>query len=64
MARKVRPLDKYIARNTELLARLIALMIIIWYVSGVFLIDYINPIVFIVIWIPLGLLAAFFAYKW
>jgi hypothetical protein len=62
--KKIRPRDKFIADNTDMLARIIGAVLVVWYVSGLFAIDYVNPVVFLSIWIPIGLVGAFFAYKW
>ena len=57
-------MDKFINDHTITLGRLIATGLVIWYATGLIAIDYINPIAFVIIWIPIGLFGAYFAYKW
>lgn len=61
---KIRPRDKFIAKHTDALARLIAIILMIWYFSGIILLDIINPVVFLCIYVPIGLIAAYWAQKW
>ena len=56
--------DRFIVKHDRTLGWIMGLLMLIWYVVGILGIDYIHPVVFISIWIPLGLVFAFFAYKW
>lgn len=57
-------IHKHIADHSKGLTVLVTALITIWFFTGIVAIDYINTIVFMLIWVPLGLLATVFAYKW
>lgn len=57
-------MQKFIADHTKSLSYIVAIIIAIWYVTGLLVVDFINPVVYVAIWIPIGLIAAFFAYRW
>lgn len=56
--------DKFIVKYDRTLGWIMGLLMSLWYIIGIIGIESINPVVFISIWVPLGLLFAFFAYKW
>ena len=35
-----------------------------WYLAGLVLVDIVHPLLFIGLWVPVGALFAWFAYKW
>ncbi len=57
-------INKFIVDHASVLKRLIAAAMTIWFISGIFALDYLNSAIFVSIWIPLGILGAFFAKKW
>ena len=57
-------IHKYIADHSKGMTAVVTALITIWFFTGIVAIDYINPIVFLLVWIPTGLFASFFAYKW
>jgi len=57
-------MDKFIANHTNALARTLVVLLILWYAVGLLVIDWINPVVFIAIWVPLGILGSVFSSKW
>lgn len=65
MAKKnISPRDKFIVDHTETLSWIIAGMITLWFFSGIFAIDYLHPVIVLVLWIPFGLAMAWWAKKW
>lgn len=54
----------FIAKHTQILTKIIITIIVTWFLSGIILIDYINPGIFISLWIPIGIVIYFFAKKW
>lgn len=57
-------INKFIVQHSNFLSWLVAALMIIWYISGFFAVDYIEAPVFVAVWIPLGILGTVFAYKW
>ncbi len=64
MAKNPKPLDLFIVRHTNLLSRIIAIILMIWYFSGLILLDHLHPVIFLSLYVPIGLIAAYWANKW
>lgn len=57
-------INTFIAEHTDILVRVIAVIIAIWFVAGMLLVDYLHPAIFLPIFIPIGLIGAWWAKKW
>jgi hypothetical protein len=57
-------MNKFIAKNVDNLKWVAILIMVIWFVSGLVLVDVLDPYLFIGLWLPVGSIAAFFCYKW
>ena len=57
-------LNKFIALHSTGLVRAVVVFMIVWFVSGLFLIDRIDPLLFIGLWLPVGAVVSMFCYKW
>jgi hypothetical protein len=62
--KEIKSIHKTISDNTDKIVRVIAVIIFLWFVTGIILVDILHPVIFITIYIPLGLLGAWWARKW
>lgn len=57
-------MNKFVARNSDRLKWLAVFLMAAWFLSGLALVDVLDPYLFIGLWMPVGSIAAFFCYKW
>ena len=51
-------------RHQLVLKNLIVVFIIAWYISGMLLVDMLHVAIFAPVWAAIGLIIAFWAWKW
>jgi len=56
--------DKFIVKHDRTLGWIMGGTMLLWYLTGIIGIEYIHPVVFTAIWVPMGALFALFAYRW
>lgn len=57
-------MNKWIAQHTNLLKRGLIAAMTLWFVLGLILVDRIDPLLFVGLWVPPGALVTFFCYRW
>ena len=57
-------LNQFIVEHKTSLVILLAIIMSGWFISGLVLVDILNPWLFIGLWTPVGALFSWFAFKW
>ena len=57
-------MNKFVGMHARAVARTVILFYVIWFVSGMYLVDVLDPYLFIGLWMPVGALGAFICYRW
>ena len=57
-------LNKWIPKHSKGLTLAYIVLMTLWLIGGVLLVDIMNPWLFLGIWVPIGALSSWFAFKW
>lgn len=57
-------MNKWVAQHSRLARRALTVAMVIWFVLGLVLVDKIDPLLFVGLWVPPGALVTFFCYRW
>lgn len=57
-------LNEFIVKHATGLTIFLIVIMTTWYLAGLVLVDIVHPLLFIGLWVPVGALFAWFAYKW
>lgn len=57
-------INKFIGLHVVLVSRVLIAFYVLWFASGMILVDILDPYLFIGLWMPVGALGAFICYRW